>query len=100
MGWKKYDEQFRMRRSMNPLISWADIDTELLLMLFTPKRHTLQQQGGGGRKNTLPTTNVLIFVAEFQYVHRCMKCSGGHHLKSCFYDIGNLQLQSSNQFAN
>ena len=105
MGWKKYDEQFRMRRSINPLISWADIDTELWLM-FIHSSQTLSPATGGQNQHF---TNNKCFDYNFkgfcsriscQYLHRCIKCSGGHPMLSCFYDIGNLPQQSSTQFAN
>ena len=35
-----------------------------------------------------------------QYLHRCIKCSGGHPILSFFYDIGNWQPKSPTQFAN
>ena len=34
MVWKKYDEQFRLRRSVDPSILWSKIDYELWLMLM------------------------------------------------------------------
>ena len=32
VGWKLYDEQFRLRRAINPASSWATIDSELWLL--------------------------------------------------------------------
>ena len=31
-GWKSYDEQFRFRLSLDPMASWATIDSELWLI--------------------------------------------------------------------
>ena len=58
MGWKTYDEQFRTRRSINTLMSWAAIDTELIHSSQTHSPAT------GGRINTLPTTNVSITTSK------------------------------------
>lgn len=29
LGWKNYDQQFRLKMSMNPSLSWAIVDNEL-----------------------------------------------------------------------
>ncbi|CAG2255924.1 SLC35A1_2_3 [Mytilus edulis] len=36
LGWKLYDEQFRLRRSQEPAGSWSVIDTELWLLYIQP----------------------------------------------------------------
>ena len=36
LGWKAYDEQFRLRKVQGPTSSWAAIDTELWLLLMQP----------------------------------------------------------------
>lgn len=41
MGWKNYDEQFRLRKVSDPSSSWGVVDTELWLLYI-----------GGGNTNT------------------------------------------------
>ena len=106
MGRKKYDESLGCAGALIHLFCGQTQTQRCGLCLCTPHRHTLQQQWG--RINTLSTTNVLITASKVfffyripcQYLHRCIKCNGGHPMISCLYDIGNLQLQSSTQYAN
>ncbi|ESP03456.1 hypothetical protein LOTGIDRAFT_171395 [Lottia gigantea] len=44
LGWKKYDEQFRLKRAFNLDMSWSDVDSELwLLYMYSPNQYSLSR---------------------------------------------------------
>ena len=96
LEWKEYDEQFRMRRSINPLISRADIDTQFWIMfIHLPQIHSLatvgQHQHFSNKKCFDYNFKGFCSRISCQYLHRCIKCTGGHPMLSCIYDIGNFE---------
>ena len=96
MEWKKYDEQFRRHRSINPLISRVDIDTEFWLMfIHFSQTHSPATVGQNQQysNNKCFDYNFKGFCSRIscQYLHRFIKCTGGHPMLSCIYDIGNSE---------
>ncbi|XP_062617622.1 uncharacterized protein LOC134279286 [Saccostrea cucullata] len=88
MGWKKYDEQFRLRRSVNPSISWAGIDPELWLMyMHAPSQQAVSTQPSPGQitHNKCFNFNYRGFCSKqgCGYLHMCIKCNNGHPISSC-----------------
>ena len=86
LGWRRYDEQFRLRRSVDPSIPWEKIDYELWLMFM--------QSQSQPRPYTSPIafSHNKCFNYNFksscdrpacQYTHKCIKCSEGHPQLSC-----------------
>ena len=87
MGWKTYDEQFRMKQARNPERPWGVIDGELWLLFI---------QGGS---NPTSKPQVVAYTAmgrcfDFNYkgvcikspcpyVHQCLKCWANHSAISC-----------------
>lgn len=85
-GWKKYDEQFRLRRSVDTPIPWSKIDYELWLMFI---QHNTQP-----RTITSPPTATQnkCYNSNFkgscdrlgcQYMHKCVWCREGHPQYFC-----------------
>jgi len=83
IGWRLYDEQFRLRKAQNPTSSWANIDTELWLLYMH-----------GAMSPVLPTISKVNKCYGFNYngvcgkqtchySHTCMRCFGTHPLKFC-----------------
>ncbi|KAK3107733.1 hypothetical protein FSP39_021079 [Pinctada imbricata] len=83
----KYDEQFRLRLSINSSLSWANMDTELWLTYMS--------------NTNQPTANNTAYLAQQKcydynlsgrctrsgctYAHLCMKCNKPHAVIQCFY---------------
>ena len=43
LGWRAYDEQFRLSVAENPEKDWAPIDNHLWLLCMTPSADTIRQ---------------------------------------------------------
>ncbi|KAK3088512.1 hypothetical protein FSP39_020020 [Pinctada imbricata] len=81
-GWQKYDEQFRLKLSIDPTLSWAMVDSELWLLYMQPL-------------SNLPSQNRSIakcFAYNYQgfcqrpqcyYSHACITCNQRHPVKYC-----------------
>ncbi|VDI64654.1 Hypothetical predicted protein [Mytilus galloprovincialis] len=90
LGWKLYDEQFRLRRSQEPAGSWSVIDTELWLLYMQPAGPINGPEFNIAQK---PTNNFLKCYAYnyngtctqqyCTYKHACLKCSGVHPVIYC-----------------
>ena len=98
MGWKKYDEQFRLRRRSDPSMPWSKIDYELwLLFMQAPQQPTVPET------SLSPYAHNKCFNFNYRgrcdrfncrYVHKCIKCSGGHPQCAC------SQLNTASQTPN
>lgn len=95
-GWKKYDEQFRLRRSVDTSISWSKIDYELWLMFM---QHSTQP-----RTITSFTTATHNKCYNFNFkgscdrlvcqcMHKCIICGEGHLQYSCPLSSSSFQAQ-------
>ena len=80
MGWKKYDEQFRLRRSRDPSILLSKIDYELWFMQ-SPQQFTATQCKCG--------SIVLISITKVVVIHQIVNirtgasCGGAYHQQTC-----------------
>jgi hypothetical protein len=43
LGWRDYDQQFRMKKERNPSLSWGDIDMELWVLSISQGRKSNTQ---------------------------------------------------------
>jgi hypothetical protein len=43
LGWRDYDQQFRMKKERNPSLSWGDIDMELWVLSISQGRNSNTQ---------------------------------------------------------
>lgn len=87
MGWKGYDEQYRLRKNTNPESSWAQIDYELWLLYMNDRFPGSQSryQGIGNPRSSGKCFNNKgsCFRHPCTYLHLCMKCSGDHPSIMC-----------------
>lgn len=85
IGWKFYDEQFRMRMAKNPSASWGVVDQELWLMYMIPSANPVQKPLTGGRfLKCYDFNNYGVCVKQqCQYLHKCLNCSGPHPSVMC-----------------
>jgi hypothetical protein len=69
VGWKLYDEQFRLRMTENPNAKWADVDVELWLLYINPHNF-----------NESFTSNMIYKCYAFNYNGVCNKqnCTYSH----------------------
>lgn len=80
IGWKFYDEQFRMRMAKNPLASWEVVDQELWFMYMVPSANPVQKPLTG----CYDFNNYGVCVKQqCQYLHTCLSCSGLHPSVMC-----------------
>ena len=79
-GWVTYDEQFRLRMSINPSQNWGVVDSELWLLYMTPTlgksspvQHKCYEYNNKGNCNKI----------QCSYAHRCLKCNNLHPAIMC-----------------
>lgn len=87
MGWRSYDEQFRLRLGTDPGRSWATVDNELwLIYMYAPSSTTGSSQTVG-KQGTLKCYDFNYQGScsrhPCSYAHRCMKCDGNHPKAYC-----------------
>ena len=92
VGWKLYDEQFRLRRAKNPACSWATIDAELWLLYMHGSLTPLASPVNKVQKCYGFNYNGACSKPTCHYSHSCMRCFGPHPLKFC--------LKPNNQYGN
>ena len=56
LGWKSYDEQFRLKVALDPSKSWALVDTELWVMYIVGANTLLLFLGATMGTNVTPLT--------------------------------------------
>lgn len=81
--WLLYDQQFRLRISMNPLKSWGSIDGELWLrFIATPFNRATSQTSS---KYCCYDYNYKGTCNKFScnYRHACLKCQMNHPIINC-----------------
>lgn len=88
MGWRLYDEQFRLRKANDPSSSWSVIDTELWLFYIQGDNNA----NSGNIHTNRPFPNLKCYGFNYvgscykyncSYSHTCMHCSGFHPVKTC-----------------
>ncbi|XP_062575027.1 uncharacterized protein LOC134236890 [Saccostrea cucullata] len=86
LGWKKYDEQFRLRRSIDPTIDWSKVDYELWLMFMSSSpqsKLTIKPNSPAYNKCYNFNFKGHCDRPSCQYMHKCIKCSGSHPQYLC-----------------
>lgn len=80
LGWKQYDEQFRLKMAQHQTGSWAEIDLELWLLFISQPQ------------STTPALSVKFYAFNYNgvcnrdncnYGHYCLRCNGLHPLITC-----------------
>ena len=95
LGWRVYDEQFRLRQAREPTRSWASIDAELWLTTLASARQPFRV---GGFNKGVPNVRQGVCFAfnrgacnrrDCRFNHRCSRCNGfGHPGFRCRQDDG------------
>ena len=84
VGWKSYDEQFRLRMSQDPAGSWAVIDPELwLLYMYSPSSNSNAPVSTGRFKYYAFNYQGKCVNQSCPYTHSCLRCSDQHPLIQC-----------------
>ena len=86
LGFKFYDEQYRLRKVSNPSSSWGIVDQELwLLYMFYGNQSGSPSFSTGSRNLKCYTFNFSGSCSKPQcfYVHKCLACSGAHLSVRC-----------------
>ncbi|KAJ8303595.1 hypothetical protein KUTeg_019991 [Tegillarca granosa] len=82
MGWRSYDEQFRLRKAVDPSSSWGQVDTELWLKYMLDTVQPSYPQTGHSKCfefNYKSTCSRHLC----NYQHSCIRCSGDHPITTC-----------------
>ena len=87
-GWRKHDEQFRLKKARTPSSSWGEIDGELWLLYI--HQNTYQSQFNNARIAKAGSGKCFDFNyrgfctrSPCYYFHTCMKCNQAHTLVQC-----------------
>ncbi|CAG2196193.1 unnamed protein product [Mytilus edulis] len=89
LGWKLYDEQFRLRKAFDPTGSWATVDSELWLIYIND---STENKNGSTSVNLNTSSNLKCYTFNYEgscfkqscfYKHVCMRCGAGHPVITC-----------------
>lgn len=90
LGWKCYDEQFRLKMSMDPTKSWDIVDNELwlLYMVGNSISESIYSSAASGYKSSINKCYNFNYKgtcdrSPCNYKHVCFKCSGYHPVFLC-----------------
>ena len=90
-GWLTYDEQYRLRASINQNTDWGVVDPELWMIYMTPtapQTHTYNQTHTSNKRVNSDKCFDYNFKGactrpNCQYVHRCLRCNNAHSSNTC-----------------
>lgn len=84
LGWKVYDEQFRMRLATDPTtFSFAKVDYELWLMFIHTPLNGIYEQTKNLTRKCYDYNYRYCGKIDCQYRHNCLMCNGIHPSKFC-----------------
>lgn len=86
LGFKTYDEQYRLRKSLDPASSWAVVDNELWLFYMVssqPLTPSTSQSNTNYNKCYDFNFQGACIRNPCQYQHICLRCGGSHSMQSC-----------------
>lgn len=86
VGWVTYDEQYRLRKAINPSSNWGIIDSELWLVYMNPTSTAPQQsnqQSSTYYKCYDYNYRAICQRTQCPYLHRCLKCNNSHPVVHC-----------------
>lgn len=109
LGWRTYDEQFRLKKARYQTISWATVDAELwLLFMYKASGY----EGGSTSSPLVANKNAVGKCFDYNYKgfclrlpcgykHLCLKCNGNHPIIGCYQNapyIQSLQQTETSRF--
>ena len=91
LGWKMYDEQFRLRKAQDPTSSLSSVDYELWLIHMnnttsspvTGNQMVFSDKKDGALKCYNFNYQGTCFRQHCFYSHSCIHCNGGHSMLQC-----------------
>ncbi|XP_063403662.1 uncharacterized protein LOC134687357 [Mytilus trossulus] len=88
LGWKDYDQQFRLKKARNPSMSWATVDQELWLLYIHTGQATAPSSSVVNMVNTYRkcyeyNNKGACISPQCRYIHKCLKCNGSHPAINC-----------------
>ncbi|CAC5411629.1 unnamed protein product [Mytilus coruscus] len=92
LGWKHYDEQFRLRKAIDPNGSWATVDSELWLIYINDSTENKNYNSGSTSVNMNTGSNLKCYAFNYEgncfkqacfYKHVCIRCNAGHPIITC-----------------
>lgn len=86
LGFKEYDQQFRLKMAKNPTKPWGEVDSELWLMFVLPAVKTLSAAPtyqSQSKKCYNYNYQGSCFRSPCAYLHVCIKCGGQHPINNC-----------------
>ena len=107
MGWKSYDEQFRMRKARYPASSWGKVDYKLWLLHMNttitygsanPALHNANNNAG--LKCYTFNFEGRCFKQFCPYKHLCLRCGGSHPIIHCPLKQANGFVTSDTRLPN
>ncbi|CAG2224906.1 unnamed protein product [Mytilus edulis] len=107
MGWKNYDEQYRLRKAHEPSSLWSNIDNELWLLYMQPvntisnvslnvSNSNIQDSSGHGNKCYSYNYEGSCWKRPCFYSHLCLRCNGSHPIINCQRQLGNVRPHVGN----
>lgn len=115
LGWKTYDQQFRLRKGIDPSKKWDSVDAELWLLYMNQTvsggiYHNRQSTGAEqfGTSSPLGQAGGKCYDFNYRgyctrnictYVHTCIKCNQAHPALSCQSNVGQGMSQRLSTFS-
>ena len=92
LGWRDYDQQFRLKKAKNPSLSWGIIDLELWLLYMQSSAISQQPSTGlysTNRKCYEFNNKGRCLIPNCRYLHKCLKCNNPHPAVHCRVQLKN-----------
>ncbi|XP_062567406.1 uncharacterized protein LOC134278511 [Saccostrea cucullata] len=98
-GWLTYDEQYRLRASINTTQDWGVVDAELWMLYMTPTTSQIQNLRGGQPQKCFDYNyKGSCHKLNCPYLHRCLKCNNVHPSNTCFVNSATARDSSFQPF--
>lgn len=105
LGWKEYDEQFRLKVAADPNKSWDSVDQELWLMFMVNDNSHFYNQNDANFTTHPPNRTSINKCYNYNYKgtcdrtpciykHICFRCSGNHPFYLCTVGTSNMHQLS------
>ncbi|CAC5407061.1 unnamed protein product [Mytilus coruscus] len=107
LGWKNYDEQYRLRKAQEPSSLWSNIDNELWLLYMQPvndisnvsfniSNSNINAGSDYGNKCYSYNYDGSCGKTPCFYSHLCLRCNGSHPIINCQRQYGNVRPHVGN----
>ena len=83
LGWKRYDEQFRLKKIRMPSCNWGTVDLELWLLFMYDDNTQFNPNPVTNAYKCYDYNNGSCTRPNCHYSHSCLRCSGIHPSVNC-----------------